>query len=227
MDLDKLYCASLLTYSPRGKTSEELQSQSIRYALKGGKLIGPQSISVPRWVAETVSKGGSGLPIAHFFEKKPTLVPVPRSTLTRKGGLWVPLQIAEELDRLGLGGGVAPILTRHIPIPQAATSIASDRPLARRHFETMAVQTGLVAPSCFLLVDDFVTRGATLLGAANRLLAGFPDTQVKAFAAIRTVSNPEEFTKIVDPKVELIRLREDGTTLRRAADWALPNWDDG
>ncbi len=135
----------------------------------------------------------------------------------REGDLWVPMQLSEELLSAGLGNRVAPILTRTVAIPKSALSDPSDRTRAKRHFETMAVQTELAPPESFLLVDDIVTRGATLIGAANRLRVSYPAVPIRAFAAIRTVSNPAEFQKITDPAIEIIRLRADGSTLRRPA----------
>jgi len=78
----------------------------------------------------------------------------------------------------------------------------------------MSVQPELPPPRAFLLVDDVVPRGATLLGAANRLHAAYPAVPIRAFAAIRTVSDPEEFCSIVEPAMAKIQLFHDGTILR-------------
>ncbi|MDA4132801.1 MAG: phosphoribosyltransferase, partial [Thaumarchaeota archaeon] len=67
-----------------------------------------------------------------------------------------------------------------------------------------------------LLVDDIVTRGATLLGAANRLAEAFPDARIRGFAAMRTVSNPSDFVDAYQPCTGTIRYREmTGDSLRR------------
>jgi hypothetical protein len=63
-------------------------------------------------------------------------------------------------------------------------------------------------------VDDVVTRGATLLGAASRLADALPAARVRAFAAIRTISNPEEFSSITAQVIGRIEYR-DGETFRR------------
>ncbi|MDQ3902584.1 MAG: hypothetical protein M3247_02875 [Thermoproteota archaeon] len=55
------------------------------------------------------------------------------------------------------------------------------------------------APTEILLVDDVITRGATFFGAANRLKVAFPTSRIRAFAAMRTISRPEEFRAITDP----------------------------
>lgn len=42
-----------------------------------------------------------------------------------------------------------------------------------------------------VLVDDVVTRGATLLGCASLLMSALPQIEVGAFAAVRTMSSAE------------------------------------
>ena len=66
-----------------------------------------------------------------------------------------------------------------------------------------------------MLVDDVVTRGATLLGAANRLAESYPDAQIAAFVALRAVSNPSEFKEVKDAVDGFITLQPNGGTLRR------------
>ena len=41
------------------------------------------------------------------------------------------------------------------------------------------------------LVDDFVTQGKTLLGAASRLTEAYPGSRIRAFAFIRSISQEE------------------------------------
>ena len=91
----------------------------------------------------------------------------------------------------------------------------NERPTTIEHYESMIVKERLSRPAEILLVDDVVTRGATLLGAANRLAEVFPQTRIRAFAAMRTISNPDEFDKVYVPCVGTIELRESGDTLRR------------
>jgi adenine/guanine phosphoribosyltransferase-like PRPP-binding protein len=79
----------------------------------------------------------------------------------------------------------------------------------------MAVQRDLSRVQDILIVDDIVTRGATLLGAANRLCESYPDVPIRAFAAMRTVSNPSIFRALNEPLVWTITLQPDGSTLRR------------
>ncbi|MCS4538987.1 MAG: hypothetical protein HYY67_09040 [Thaumarchaeota archaeon] len=116
---------------------------------------------------------------------------------------------------LGSEKEVARCLTRVEPVPKAALSEPKDRPTAAQHYATMSIQGSLSKPDEIVLIDDVVTRGATLLGAANRLVDAFPGTRIRAFAAMRTISNPAEFENWYTPCVGTIELRESGDTLRR------------
>lgn len=56
------------------------------------------------------------------------------------------------------------------------------------HFNSLEVQGVLEPPPEILLIDDVITYGSTVFGAANRLPEVFPGSRIRAFAAIRTVS---------------------------------------
>jgi len=59
------------------------------------------------------------------------------------------------------------------------------------------------------LVDDVVTKGATLLGAASRLQETYPQAKVFAFALVRTLGFVDDIERIVEPAVGTISLRGD------------------
>lgn len=67
------------------------------------------------------------------------------------------------------------------------------------HCETMAVDRVLVHPSRITVVDDVVTKGATLIAATSRVAEAFPETEVRAFALVRTMGRIEDVERIVDP----------------------------
>jgi len=77
----------------------------------------------------------------------------------------------------------------------------------------MAVDVRIPAPVRILLIDDVVTRGATLLAAASRLVEAWPGIEVCAFAVVRTISNPSKFDAIYAPVVGTIAF--DGEQTRR------------
>jgi hypothetical protein len=143
-----------------------------------------------------------------------TLVPVPKSSLPTKDGLWVPEPLCHELVRAGFGAGGAILLERSEPIPKAARSLSTERPSAWRNCRTLSVRSTLEAPGDIVLVDDVVPAGATLLGSANRRREAYPAATLRGFAAARTLSNPTRFVRTLDPVVGTIHLRESGRTQR-------------
>lgn len=129
--------------------------------------------------------------------------------------LWVPERIANALAKAGFGKQVASCLIRTKAVQKAALSSPSERLTAAQHYESMSVQGILSKPDEILLIDDIVTRGATLLGAANRLADAFPQSHIRAFAAMRTISNQHEFENVYAPCIGTIDLYETGDTFRR------------
>lgn len=62
------------------------------------------------------------------------------------------------------------------------------------------------------MVDDVITRGATMLAAVSRLCGAFGDIPVCAFAFVRTTS----FEPVTaNPVPEICKITFDGVTLRR------------
>ena len=159
-----------------------------------------------QWVARTIRQNQSALEFTSFFQPGTILVPTPKSSLMREGTLWVPERISTAMAESGLGK-VAPILKRIIAVPKAAWSPPEERPLPLQHYESMAVQKLLSDSTDILLVDDIITRGSTLLGAASRLAEIFPESRVRAFAAMRAISTPSDFTKEYQPVMGLITYR--------------------
>ena len=49
------------------------------------------------------------------------------------------------------------------------------------------------------IVDDVITKGSTLLGAASRLAEAYPEARLAAFALVRTKSRQPEVERIDDP----------------------------
>ncbi len=62
-------------------------------------------------------------------------------------------------------------------------------------------------PTEILLVDDIITRGATLLGAANRLAEVFPKARIRAFGAMTTISVASAFVALYKPLIGTIQYR--------------------
>lgn len=199
MRLSIIEFGSLLSYSPRGWSREAQESRTTKNALKSDEYVSDPPVLMSDWIADIISRDLAKLPFARFFKANPILVPVPSSSLRKPGTLWVPERLTKALVRSGLGKAAEECLKRSIPVRKSATSYGADRPKPIEHYNSMAVQKVFPEPEEILLVDDIVTRGATLLGAANRLIDAFPKARIRAFAAMRTISTPEEFCDIYDP----------------------------
>jgi predicted amidophosphoribosyltransferase len=182
-----------------------------------GFIEGQPPILMSQWIARTIHQQISKLPFAPFFHRTTILVPVPSSSLMRPGTLWVPERIASALVKMGMGREVVACLVRTTALRKAARTDPSERPKPQEHIDTISVQSQISEqPNEILLVDDIVTRGATLLGAANRLAEVFPGAQVRGFAAMRTISDPSDFVATYEPCSGTIQYRErTGDTLRR------------
>ena len=214
--------ASLLSYVPerwwRHRTLSQEQMDEFKmgreymialkrdYAQPHGIL--PIYDSVARWCADYNL-------FPDFFTKDVILVPVPGSMLTKPDTLWVPKLLAEALVRRRLGSSVSLCLSRVASVPKSATSRPQDRATPARHCETMEIRHMITKPTSILLVDDLVTRGSTLLGAACRIAELYPDVNIKAFAAMRAVSGGDEFNGIMDPCTGTIVPTRNGRSRRR------------
>ena len=151
--------------------------------------------------------GGSAACLNPLFQQKPLLVPVPPSAPVLRGGLWIPRRICEALVARGLGTRVAPLLDRRYAIPKSAYAAQGKRPTVKVHGASLDVQgaRGLAAEP-ILLVDDVITRGAALFGAAAALVAAMPACDIAAFALVRTMGFVPDVERLVDPCIGTIRI---------------------
>jgi hypothetical protein len=94
-------------------------------------------------------------------------------------------------------------------VAKAATSNPEERPKARTHFESMELEAALSLPAKVTLIDDVVTRGAQLFGAAWKIWSVRPDVEVRAFAVIRTVSDAKDFSSLDAPCTGRIEWRDE------------------
>jgi hypothetical protein len=200
---------------PESHREEAKQSKNLVLQLKEGRLTGsppePVSARIAQHIRTISSSAEVLLPV---LSSSATLVPVPKSSLPTKDGLWVPEMLSRDLVAAGLGRRVAPLLQRTEPIPKAARSLSTERPTALQNYQTLSVRKDLDPPSELVLIDDVVTAGATLLGSANRLRDAYPDTPLRGFAAARTLTDATRFQKTVEPVTGVIILRPNGRTQR-------------
>jgi len=199
MNISEVEFGTLWTYSPWGSTEEEFRSKTMKASLKTDAIRAEDKISMSEYIARGIKKDLEKLPFAHFFKVNPVLVPMPSSSLTKTDTLWVPLNLATALVRNGLGVKVSQCLQRSKPIQKSHAGPASKRPKAHEHYDSMSVQKELSDPIEILLIDDFITRGATSIGAANRLADAYPDANIRVLVIMKTITNPANFKKIYDP----------------------------
>ena len=210
MKISKVEFGSLLTYSPHGHSKKDEESKAAMRNLKNDNVLSSE-ILTSEYIAQAIKKDIRKLPFANYFNSNTILIPAPKSSLLQKDTLWVPQRIATALINNGLGKASEECLERIVALPRSSKSSPANRPKALQHYESMQVRELLFDPEEIVLIDDVVTRGSTILGAVNRLAEVYPEAKIRAFAVMRTMSNPEEFSDIVDPCVGIIRLSGENT----------------
>lgn len=136
-----------------------------------------------------------------------SLVPVPTSSKPLEYGLDVPECIAKAMAEKGLGK-VERCLKRTKFLPKSAGS--ETRPTAKEHYESMTVSS-LVNLDEIVLVDDVVTKGSIILGAASKLKKAFPKSKISAFVVVRALYL-EDFEHVVCPHEGVIRREGEDAT---------------
>lgn len=199
--------ASLVTYCPRGDGAEIRKSQTLMRQLKGNRML-LRAESAAAFVSRRLREMSPPSVIA-FLASDVALVPVPRSSLQKRGALWPALEIAHALHAQGFGSRVLTCLTRQTAVGKAAIASPRDRPRARAHFDSLEVVAPVDLPASVTLIDDVITRGAQMLGAAWRIWSVRPDVVVRGFAVMRTISRPEDFSTVAAPCVRRVTLGRD------------------
>jgi predicted amidophosphoribosyltransferase len=176
--LDVVEYLTLLQYSPRGKSMVSMTSKKVKDTIKAGRI--------EHWrkrIGE-IAEANRDI-ISPFLNPDVTLVPVPRSSITRENDLWPSLEICKLLESLELGI-VAPCLIRQQAIRKSSLSYNADqRPSIEEQFNSMAVEN-YVPTQNITLVDDVLTLGRTSIAGASRLAEKFPSATIRSFSLIKT-----------------------------------------
>lgn len=207
--LSEIRFGAFLQYSPRGESDTSRKSRSWRDNVKRD-LPG----AIARVVDELLRREEARELRDELFVDGVVLVPTPRSAPLRPGALWPGRRICEELRTKGLGKAVLACLERKTAVQKSAFAARGERPTPLTHFESLRATGELLPASRLLLVDDFVTKGATLLAAASLLKATYPRADVTCFALVRTMGFVSEVDRIVAPCVGTIRLSSGGDATR-------------
>jgi hypothetical protein len=209
MSISPLEYGSLGNYLPKNRGCEtklQKNSQTFMWLLKNDKILKTEKISITSLIAKDIKKNLVNLPFKHFFGPEVTLVPVPKSSFTKE--LWVPHNLAKELETQGLGK-VKTCVKRAISIKKQSTSKEKRKPsihvksLELNHFEEVSDE--------ILLIDDIITSGSTVMGVAIKLKEAYPDKNIRVFAVLRTTDKREVCKNLIFPLKGKIILNGDST----------------
>ena len=94
-------------------------------------------------------------------------------------------------------------------VPKSAFAASGTRPKPVDHYESIRAAKLVTDRRSLCLVDDVITKGATLLAAATRLQETYSEAKVTAFALVRALGFVDDIDQIVEPAIGTITLRGD------------------
>ena len=203
--LSEIEFGSYLVYSPRGKT--EISSKSRRICLRIKQDTPP---TIQR-VAIKLKEGIADTTLIEIIGPEVVLVPAPRSPLLPRA-LWPARRIAEEMVSAGLGMKIETCLARISNVQKSASSPPGARPSVQEHYQSMKATPFLGSPARIAVIDDVVTKGATLLAACAHVQEA--SHAVKGFALVRTLGLQPEVERVIFPCTGAIRLNKWGEAER-------------
>lgn len=190
---------SYYIYSPRGNGPICEVSRRICIQLKLGDPAWLANYA--RLVREEVTRHAT---LAGLFDPETWFVPMPGSALL-PSSTWAAERLASALHGVGLGKGVWLGLRRRHAVRKSATALSGDRPTVQQHDESLAVVGAHKALHRLLLIDDVITRGRTILAAANRLHDALPNADIRAFALVRTMGLLPGVSHFLEPCQGVVR----------------------
>jgi hypothetical protein len=195
---------SFLAYSPRGTSETSRQSRLLCHRIKADGVIGNPPVRAIEYTVGRFRDQYHPGPLYDLVGADVTLVPCPRSAPFppgRRPVLWVPMRICEALKAAGFGSAVLPLLERKKAVQKSAFAGPGRRPGPQEQLESLQIAPGFEHPGRITVVDDVVTKGATLLAATFLVADSFPDADVRAFALVRTMGLIPDVNALVDPVV--------------------------
>jgi len=209
--LSSLPFGSFLSYSPHGTSAAELAAATICRAIKRDGYLRRREQGEERAIPYAVRRLRACLTaaLADLLAADVVLVPAPGSAPLpprQPHALWVARRICEELRAAGFGGRLEPLLLRRQAVAKSAVARRGARPGVLEHYDSFVVAARAdEPPRRITLIDDVITKGATLLAGASRLAEAFPGTTVRAFALVRTQypidrqQDRQRFRALIDP----------------------------
>jgi hypothetical protein len=192
--LFELRYGAFLSYNPpRSIASQE--GRHVRYrdlVKKGGQLparggtYGIYDLAALRISEDLESDGVSGM-LREFLGADVVVVPAPRSApLPGPEAFWPAKEICDALVKRQVARETAAVLERTRAIPKSSFSAPGERPRPSVHFDSIRALPRMMGATRITIVDDVVTRGATLIASASRVKEVFPEAEVLGFALLRT-----------------------------------------
>lgn len=172
-----------------------IRSRRVRDAVKNWQ------VDMVDRIITSLAESFEGTQLSAVLGPDVVLVPVPRSAPLVSGGLWPSENLCSALIAAGLARDMVPALVRREAVPKSAFASPGERPNAQRHYETIDVGAVLTNADRVTVVDDFITKGNTMLGAASRLVNQLPNADLSGFALVRTRGLVTEIDEILDPIV--------------------------
>jgi hypothetical protein len=192
--IPKIAYASCYVYSPAGTGVVCEHSRLLRALLKAGdaRFMVKYAVRVHQQAKESPQLAG-------FFRPDALLVPVPGSMPNPCGSNWVAADLADALVHAGLGTMAWRGLHRICPVRKSATAAPGARPSVALHYESFLMERPRITAPSVVLIDDVITKGRTLLAAAARLQEAFPQSEIRAFALLRTQGLIPGVQRLLDP----------------------------
>jgi len=196
----KIAYASCYVYSPAGTGVVCEHSRLLRALLKAG-----DAHFMVKYAGRVRQQAQESPPLAGFFRSDALLVPVPGSMPNTCGRTWVAADLADALVHAGLGTMAWRGLHRICRVRKSATAAPGARPTVALHYESFLMERPRITAPSVVLIDDVITKGRTLLAAAARLREAFPETEIRAFALLRTMGFIPGVQRLLDPCTGEIR----------------------
>lgn len=207
--LSELTVGSLLIYPPKGHLPGSEGAERARSVMHKFKSARPDVLQA---LTNALRRSADGV-LSEVLGPDVVLVPVPGHAPIppkAKSHNWASRDIAHAVCEAGLGSEVVTAVTRRVKVPKSAFTAPEKRPTAATHFESMALELDLVLQGAdrITLIDDVVTRGATMLAAASLVSEACSGAKVGGFAVMRT-DRPERLDDFrADPRLERVRYSE-------------------
>lgn len=224
-----LYVWTFIVYAPQSVPGEvAAKSRRTIFGVKNDSQGFFPGESMIQFVARRVSEESAQGAFGDLFGPDVVLVPVPGcAPLVSKNQLWPSWSLCQQMVQCGLASSAIQLVERVKAVPRSSRVPAgAARPTAAVHAESMSVAPKLLdRPSKLLLVDDVLTRGATMLGAATALQEGYPDSSVMGFAVGRTDRDVEGLASPLRPRAYHVRrVGVDDSNCFAATDSSMSCW---